>query len=124
MDFEVEAAEALGLSLTSGSGNKAHDRSDAKGRIRLSCKSTAKRTWAQTRAQLREAIDMAAGTGEAPLLAIQDDDGETFLVMRLTDGAAVLTDDARPTRRVRRSDVIRETSSIPVLLRGGEDDVN
>lgn len=115
--FEKTAADALGLRGTPGSGNKWHDQSDAKGAIRLSCKSTKKRTWAQTRAQLREAIDMSSGTGESPVLAIEDDDGEALLLMRLSDGAQLLTDDARAERKPRRAEVVRQASRVPALLR-------
>ena len=121
--FEREAVEALGLTETIASGNQWHDQSDGKGRgIRLSAKSTSKRSWAETRAQLREAIDMAQGSGEVPLLAIEDPvDGERLLLMRLSDGVQLLTDDARPERRPRRSEIVRDTSRVPVLLRDLED---
>ena len=116
--FESEAAEVLGLNLVPGSGNRHADRSDAKGQIRLSCKSsTTKRSWAETRHQLAEAIEMAQGTGELPALAIEDMDGERLLILRLVDAGALLADPVSVQRIPRRAEVVRERSSVPVLLR-------
>ena len=115
--FEQEAAEKLGLSLTPGSGNGV-ERSDARGCIRLSCKSTAKRSWAETKRQLREAIDMAQGTGEVPVLAVEEPEtGERFLVMTLSDAAALLTDPVRPQVQPSRAEVVRSRMDLPSLLR-------
>jgi hypothetical protein len=117
LTFERSAAEKLGLSLTPGSGNGA-ERSDAKGRIRLSCKSTQKRSWAETKRQLAEAIDLAQGTDEVPMLAVEEPEtGEQFLVVRLSDAAKILTDDARPERKVGRAEVVRSRMELPSLLR-------
>jgi hypothetical protein len=122
MVFEREAAEALGLSLVPGSGNQWHSRSDASGRIRLSCKSTTgRRTWGETRSQIVEAIDMAAGTGETPALAVEDADGERFLVMRLADAAVLLTEDPAVLGKPSRSRAIRDSADTPALLRDDHD---
>lgn len=119
LEFEAEAATALGLTQTVASGSQHFDRSDAKGRVRLSCKANPikRRTWGETREQLREAIDLAVGTGETPALAIEDTDGEQFLLLRLADGAALLTEEIKTQRQPSRAEVVREASRIPVLLR-------
>lgn len=117
MIFEEVAAELLGLRLTPGSGAGV-EKSDAAGRIRLSCKSTAKRSWAETKRQLKDAIDMAQGTDEVPMLAIEEpESGERILLMRLSDGARILTDEAKPQRKIGRAEVVRGRIDVPAILR-------
>lgn len=116
--FEVDVAEALGLNAVSGSGNKPHDLSDVKGRLRISCKSTKDRTWAETLRQLAEAIDLAHGTGETPALAVEDPaTGDRLLIFRLTDAAEALSYENRVERKPRRADVVKSASQVPTLLR-------
>lgn len=123
MQYEAEVAEALGLSVVPGSGNQWHSRSDASGKLRVSCKSTAKRSWSETKRQLAEAIDLAQGTGEVPALAIEEPEtGERILIMRLSDAAQILTEDAPTQRKPSRAEAVRDLSRVPVLLREGNDD--
>ena len=115
-EFEVEAAEKLGLKLTPGSGNGA-ERSDARGQLRLSCKSSSDPvSWAEVKRHLSEAIDLAAGTGETPALALEEMDGQ-WIVMRLEDVAELLSSTQQTTRIARRAEVVRASSGVPLLLR-------
>lgn len=116
--FEAEVVEALGLSAVAGSGNQPHDRSDAKGRLRVSCKSTTGRSWAETKRQLAEAIDLAHGTGETPALAVEEPEtGDRYLIFRLVDAAEAFSYESQVERRPRRADVVRSASKLPALLR-------
>lgn len=118
--FEAEAAEALGLSQTAASGALHRDRSDAKGALRLSCKSSPqdKLTYAEILRHLAEAVDLAYGTDETPALALEDRDGNQLLVMRLEDAARWVTSQQQTVeRRQRRSGRVREGAKIPLALR-------
>lgn len=109
------------MDQTKSSGSRWYDRSDNKGSLRVSCKATAKRTWGETRSQLDEAVDLAAGTGETPALAILDADDQAFLIVRLTDAALLLFEDARHERRPSRAQAIRDAAGTPTLLRDDRD---
>jgi hypothetical protein len=90
--FEHRVRDVLGARLVSRSGAGWRDKGDVKGGgMRVSCKAEADRTWGRTREQFREAIEMAFGTGEVPMLAMLEDDGEEFVLMRLPDLARVLS---------------------------------
>src|ERR1035437_2990060 len=120
LDFEKAVSESLGLDLTVASGNRWDDRGDARGLgLRPSCKANpvSKRTWPQTREQLKEAIDMAAGTGQLPLLAIQDPDGSQLVLLRLEDFAEVLQGNHAQTPSQRRSERMRGLAAVPLLRR-------
>jgi hypothetical protein len=120
LDFEKAVSESLGLDLTVASGNRWNDRGDARGLgLRPSCKSNSitKRTWPRTREQLREAIDMASGTGQLPLLAIQDQDGSQLVLLRLEDFAEVLQGNHAQTPSQRRSERVRAAAAIPLMRR-------
>lgn len=122
-EFERDVAEALGLSIVPGSGNQPHNLSDAAGKLRVSCKSTQKRTWGETKRQLAEAVDLAHGTGETPALAVEDpEDLGRYLIFRLEDAAEFLSYESRVERRPRRADVVRDASRVPALLRDAEED--
>ena len=118
-------SESLGLELTKSSGNQWHDQSDNRGLgLRVSCKAnpTTKRTWLQTLEHLREAIDMAAGTGQIPALAIEDMDGSQYVLQRLSDYAEVLRGDrAGIVSPVKRSERIRAAAATPLLRRQAAD---
>ena len=123
VDFEEEAATVLGLRQTSNSG-AGTDKSDAKGALRLSCKSsTDPVSWTEVKRYVLEAVDMAYGTGETPALALEDDAGAQFLILRLQDAGEFLTlagEVVRP-RTVKRAERIAANAEIPALLRGLED---
>jgi hypothetical protein len=117
--FEAEVAEALGISATKASGNQWSDRGDGRGRgLRPSCKAnpTTRRGWGKTRAELRESIEIAHGSGQLPLLAIQDQDGAKLVLMRLEDFAEVLNGDRSPAP-MKRSERVRAIADIPLLRR-------
>lgn len=119
LDYEHRVREALGGKLVPRSGAGWRDKSDVKGRLRISCKAEATKTWGRIREQLREAIDMAFGTGELPALAVLEDDGEELVVMRLSDLAKALeaggnTNGAGPTSR---GEMTRDLVSTPAMLR-------
>ena len=117
LDFEAKVSEALGLDLTKASGNQWHDRGDNRGRgLRTSCKATSARSWKRTREELNEAIEIALGTGQTPLLALLDEDGAALVVMRLEDFAETLQGD-RSSAPMKRSERIRAAASTPVLRR-------
>jgi hypothetical protein len=118
--FEARVSEALSLDLTRASGNQPHDRSDERGRgLRGSCKSTSGRSWAQTRRELAEAIELALGTGQTPFLAVEDDDGAAVVMLRLEDFAEVLKGERKPLP-LKRSERIRALARTPLLLRPTE----
>jgi hypothetical protein len=119
VDFEIRTAETLGGALQPRSGANWFARSDVRSPgLLTSCKAEAKRTWAQTREQLREAIECAAGTGDLPALAILDDDGEQLIVMRLADHARLRSSAPEIEVRETRADRIRRAAAIPQMLRG------
>jgi len=117
MQFEEDVCESLGLQATPGSGNQWTQRGDSAGALRVSAKSTAKRSWAETRRQLKEAIEMAAGTDELAALAIEDEDGARLVLMRLEDLAALRASGGLPARQSKRGEIIKETAKVPFLLR-------
>jgi hypothetical protein len=119
LDFEKYIANILGGKLVPGSGNQWHSKSDVTANgLRISCKAAAKRNWSQTREQLSEAIDYTQGTGEIPVLSLEDVDGEQLIVMRLSDFARALAGDVAPIiREPSKSEMRREQAKIPVLLR-------
>lgn len=122
MRYEIDVAEALGLNLVPGSGNKASDLSDTKGLLRISCKSTKKRTWGETLRQLAEAVDLAHGTGETPALAVEDPEtGDRVVIFRLGDAAEFLSYESQIERRPSRAESVKSASLLPALLRGVED---
>lgn len=122
--FETRVIEVLGLDPTVASGNRWSDRGDARGKgLRPSCKANpvSKRSWSQTREQLSEAIEITAGTGQLPLLAIQDLGGAEFVLMRLEDFAELLSDDHPQGVSIpKRSARIRAAAAIPLLRRSTE----
>lgn len=116
--FERDLAEALGLNLVPGSGNKPHELSDAKGRMRISAKSTIKRSWAETMRQLHEAIDLAQGTGELPGLAVEvPETGDRVLILPLEAAGEFLSYESQVERKPSRADRIRASYKTPALLR-------
>ena len=117
--FESEAALALGLTQTAGSGNQSRDRSDARGHLRLSCKASSDRvTFTELKRHLAEAVDLAYGTDETPALALEDHDGDQILVMRLQDAAQWLTAHAGAVeRKPSRAERVRGNAQIPIALR-------
>lgn len=116
-DFELDLAELLGLRLVPGSGNKWSALSDASGRLRVSAKSTSKRSWVETRRQLSEAIELAQGTGETPALAIEDEDGERLIIFRLMDFAELFAGDWQINVKPSKAEERRARAAIPALLR-------
>ena len=120
--WEKRLAEMLGGKLQPGSGNKFFARSDVAGKgILASAKAnpTTRRAWFQTRRELAEAVDYAAGTGDIPLLALKDEDGEEFVVMRMADFVGVLTGvaDGSLTIPESKGEAKRRTADTPLLLR-------
>ncbi len=118
-DFEVRVAEATGGQCQPGSGNGWRHKSDVKsgGMLLISAKAETDRTWARTRAQMREAIDLAAATGMLPALALLEDDGEEIIVMRLSDLALALSGEVALQPQRSNGEVRRERADIPVMLR-------
>lgn len=119
IDFEAHVAEALGLRQVPGSGSNWRSKGDCKGRLRISCKAEATKTWGRIREQLREAIDMAFGTGELPALAVLEDDGEELVVMRLSDLAKALESGGNRNGAgpISRGEMTRDLAGTPAMLR-------
>lgn len=118
--FEATVSEALGIELTAASGNRWNDQGDNKGRgLLVSCKAnpTTKRSWATTREELRDAIEMAHGTGRLPALALKDQDGAQLVLMRLEDVAELLGSAETTVKTTKRSERIRDLASTPLLKR-------
>lgn len=121
-DFEFIVCEALGLELTAASGNQWTDRGDARGRgLRPSMKSnpTTRRSWSNTRSELAEAIEIAQGTGQLPLLAVEDQDGARIVLMRLEDLAELIGQGQTSVKAPRRAERIRAAASTPLMMRKG-----
>lgn len=119
LDFEGRVRDALGGRLMPGSGNQWHAQGDVRGRLVVSCKAEAIKSWNRVREQLREAIDMAFGTGALPVLALLDDDGEELAVMRMADLAKALAGDGIAGTIRTRGDIVRENMDLPAILRDG-----
>lgn len=122
-NFEKSIASILDGRLVPGSGNQWYSQGDISAHgIRLSCKATAKRTWKETRNQLDEAIDFSQSTGEIPALAIEDDDREQLIVMRVLDFARAISGDISipADSGLSKGAIRRAQAKIPVLLRKEE----
>lgn len=115
-DFEVRVASILGAKPVKGSGNGWRDKGDVKGKLLVSCKAEATKSWARVREQLREAIDMAFGTGLQPALVLLEDDGDELVVMRLADLVKVCSGEPLAGERS-KGEVNRELVDVPALLR-------
>lgn len=116
--FEVEVNQTLGLQDVAGSGNQWNDRSDGKGRIRVSSKSESKRTWGRTRSQLAEAVELAQGTGETPALAVEDpEDGARLIIFRIEDFAALHAEGWEIPSKPSKGDARRARAAVPAFLR-------
>ena len=116
-DFEAEIA-ARGGRLVPGSGNQWQSRGDVVlGPLLLSAKAEAKRTWGRTRAQLRDAQEMALGTGLLPALAVLDDDGEQLVVVRVDDLVAALASEQRIVDESTKHQRRRDSADVPAVLR-------
>lgn len=118
LDYEARVASVLGLRQVPGSGNGWRNKGDAKGYLVVSCKAEADKgkTWARIKEQLREAIDMAFGTGLPSALALLEDDGDELVVIRLQDLAKVLSGKPLVSERS-KGEINRELVDVPVLLR-------
>jgi hypothetical protein len=116
-DYEHRVREALGGRLVAGSGNQWHSRGDVRGRLLASAKAESQKSWSRVREQLREAKDMAFGTGAHPMLALLEDDGDEIVVMYLTDFAQALADGVPGDGGLSRGDLVRQRADTPTMLR-------
>jgi hypothetical protein len=116
--FEVSVCKRLGARLVSRSGAGKTEKSDLKGKFRVSCKAESTKSWNRIREQLKEAIDFAVGTGEIPCLATLDDDGEELVVIRLEDFVKALSDDIKIAPVTTRGNRLQIALDQPGLLRG------
>lgn len=117
LDFEQRVAGETGQTVVKGSGSSWRSKSDVRGKLRISAKAEAVKSWNRIKEQLREAIDFAFGTGEIPALALLDDDDNAYIIMRLEDFSKALSDNVtlQPVRS--RGDDVRAQAEIPALLR-------
>lgn len=116
-DWEEHVAAISGGCLVPASGAKWNARGDIQALLLVQCKAERKRTWAQTRRELKDAIDDAIGTGRSAVLAVLDDDDEELVVLRLSDFIEALTSDARLPTTESRGEERRRLASTPSLLR-------
>jgi hypothetical protein len=117
LQFEERVAVAVGGSTIAGSGASWRSKSDVRGKLRISAKAEATKSWNCLKEQLREAIDFSFGTGEFPALAVLDDDESAYIVMRLEDFSHMLSDNVKLQPVESRGDRIRQVSDTPSLLR-------
>lgn len=120
--FEDRVASVLDGKKIPGSGNQWYSQGDVLSHGTLvSCKSEKGVTWSRLKGQLKEAIDYAQGTGQIPILAIEDKkDGEAFVILRLNDFARALSGDATPiplNAGMSKGELKRQNAEIPQLLR-------
>lgn len=119
-EFEKRVANILDGQLQPGSGNKFFAKSDvlAHGAL-VSCKSEKGVTWARLRNQIKDAIDYASGTGNIPVLAVEDkSDGEEFVIMRLTDLAKAFQEEIKiPEHSDSPGIAKRKFAEVPLMLR-------
>lgn len=116
--FETRLGDLLGGDLRPGSGNQWDSRGDVSAGVFLfQAKATSKRTWAETRRELREAIDDAQGTGRLPGLAVLDEDGEELVVLRLSELIEALASGVTLERQETGGERRRKIASMPALLR-------
>jgi hypothetical protein len=120
--FERRVADFLGGEPVPQSGSGWAAKGDVVAGFLVQAKSEKGRSWAQTRRQLKDAIDDAVGTGRPAALVVEDpEDGGTYFVARLTDVASAFSDGV--TMNVQESDgqSRRRTADVPGLLRGEDE---
>jgi hypothetical protein len=119
--FERYAAKILDGRLQPGSGNKFYAKNDCVGHgLSVSCKSKAFFAWSQIKRYLRQSIDDSYGTGNIPVLALEDkSDNIQLIVMRLTDFAEALNGDVTTVPEYVESKGIskRKEAKTPLMLR-------
>jgi Holliday junction resolvase len=120
LNFERTVADILGGAVVSGSGNKFYNRSDVRANgLIISCKSEKDMKWNKIRKQLEESIDYSHGTGDIPVLALQDIDYvDEFVVMRLSDLAKAFADGIKIDNSKESPGIEkRKKADIPLMLR-------
>lgn len=121
--FERLVNTVLGLIGTPGSGNKWHARGDgAGGGIRVESKAEQKRSWALTKRQVAVVEEEAHGTGDVPVLAVLDDDEQTYVIMTLSSFARIRTELVPTEISETRADARRRRASVTPLLRDASGD--
>jgi hypothetical protein len=116
--FEEHVSEISGGRLQPASGNRWYAKGDVSAPMCLiQAKASANRTWAQTRRELKGAIDDAIGTGKPAALAVLDDDGEALFVGRLDDVVEMLSSDLQLTATESSGEQRRRLASMPGILR-------
>jgi hypothetical protein len=74
-------------------------------------------SWAEVKRHVAEAVDMAYGTGEIPALAMEDEHGGQYLVMRLEDAGKLLSQESTVQHRPRRGERLKAAADVPMKLR-------
>lgn len=116
--YEDRVAKLLGGRTTPGSGNTYHTKGDVLGVFCVSAKAEATKSWNRIREQMKEAVDMALGTGRIPALATLDPDGEELLIIRLADASRFLEHGGTIEIERSRADEKRALADVPFMLRG------
>lgn len=117
LEFERRVSKLLGGKTTPGSGNQWHTLGDSLGIFCVSCKGEAIKSWNRVKEQVRESVDMAFGTGRIPALALLDDDGEEYLVIRLADVSKVLEHAGTIEVERNKGEERRALADVPAMLR-------
>jgi hypothetical protein len=118
--FEKEVANLLNGKLTPGSGNKFYAKNDiTAGGLSISAKSQKEFSWSQIKRYLDQSIDDSIGSGNIPVLALDDDgDKEQYIVMRLSDLAKAFKDEIKLDSKSKSKGIQkRETAEVPLMLR-------
>lgn len=118
-DFEKTVADKLDGKLQPGSGNKFYAKNDviAHG-LSISCKSQTVYTWNSIRGYLYQSFEDAQGTGNIPVLALNEIHNEDLIVMRLSDLAKAFAEGIKISE-VSESKGIqkRKEIDVPLMLR-------
>lgn len=119
IQWEHHTAKVLDGRLQPGSGNKFYSRGDSICHgLLISNKSETNVTLAKLLSNLMEAIDLAEGSGNIPVLAQElADTKNELIVMRLSDFAKALKEVRIPEKYESPGIEKREKANTPIMLR-------
>lgn len=121
LDFEQSVADSLGGKVIPGSGNQWHSKSDVSANgLLVSCKSEKTYGYSRVIRYLKQAVDDAQGTGEIPVLALEDvDDREQVIIMRLSDFSRAFSEEVSipANAGMSKGQEKRDMINTPLLLR-------
>jgi hypothetical protein len=116
--FEDRVANILNLKKQPGSGNKFYAKNDCVGNgLSFSCKAQAKFSWAEILNYLNKSIDDSSGTGNIPVLSLEDGKADEYIVMRLSDFQKALKEVKIPEHYDSKGIKKRSEAETPIMLR-------